>query len=165
MRLDEALEHSEPAIRTFRELGSRWELASALGDRGAIHRMAGRYEEAEADLREAFVLCRDLQERALMTWTAAELARIMAMRGDTGGARQILSDAPTALADGEAGSAAAMLMAGAVLALAEHDRETALTKSIAAIDAESGPRSAPNARAGLVWWVARRVRGRRRGRC
>ena len=39
MRLDEALEHSELAIRTFRELGSRWELASAFGDRSAaIHR-------------------------------------------------------------------------------------------------------------------------------
>ena len=73
LRLDEALEHAEPAIRTFRELGARWELASALGDRGAIHRMAGRFEDAEADLREAFVLCRDLQERALVTWTAAEL--------------------------------------------------------------------------------------------
>ena len=155
MRLDEAIEHSEPAIRTFRELGSRWELASSLGDRGAIHRMAGRYEDAEADLREALVLCRDLQERALMTWTAAELARIMAMRGDIEGARQILSDAPTALADGESGSAAAMLMAGAVLALAEHDRETALAKGVAAIEAESGPRSAPNARAGLIWWVGR----------
>ena len=82
MRLDEGLKHSEAAIRTFRELGARWELASALGDRGATYRLAGRLEEAETDLREAFVLCRDLQERALVTWTAAELARILATRGD-----------------------------------------------------------------------------------
>jgi class 3 adenylate cyclase/tetratricopeptide (TPR) repeat protein len=155
MRLDEALEHSEPAIRTFRELGSRWELASSLGDRGAIHRMAGRLEEAENDLREAFVLCRDLQERALVTWTAAELVRILALRGDTSSARKVLSDPSTLLADGEQGSATALLMAGAVLALAEGDRETALAKSIAAIEAESGPRGAPNARAGLIWWVGK----------
>ena len=41
MRLDEALEHSDAAIRTFRELGARWELASAIGDRGTIHRLQG----------------------------------------------------------------------------------------------------------------------------
>ena len=85
MRLDEALEHAEQAVSTLRELGARWELASALGDRGAIHRLAGRLEEGERDLREAFILCRDLQERALVTWTAAELAKVQALRGDTGG--------------------------------------------------------------------------------
>lgn len=153
MRLDEALDHAEAAIRTFRELGSRWELASALGDRGAIHRMAGRSEEAEDDLREAFVLCRDLRERALVTWTAAELARISATRGDTAGARQVLSDPITSLADGDPGSVTALLMAAAVLALVEGDRETALIKSLAALEAESGHRGVPNARAGLIWWV------------
>jgi tetratricopeptide (TPR) repeat protein len=153
MRLDEALDHAEPAIRTFRELGSRWELASALGDRGAIHRMAGRFDDAEADLREAFVLCRDLRERALVTWTAAELARISAMRGDTSGARQILADPATSPADGEPGSVTAVLMAAAVLALAEGDRETALAKSLAALETESGHRGVPNARAGLIWWL------------
>ncbi len=90
LRLDEALEHADAAIRTFRELGARWELASALGNRGSIYRMAGRLEEAETDLREAFVLCRDLQERALVTWIAAELARILAVRGDPSAARQVL---------------------------------------------------------------------------
>ncbi|HSH33809.1 MAG TPA: AAA family ATPase, partial [Actinomycetota bacterium] len=83
LRLDEALEHAELAIRTLRELGARWELASALGDRGAVHRVAGRLDDAEVDAREAFILCRDLQERALVTWTAAELARVLSMQGDT----------------------------------------------------------------------------------
>ena len=87
MRLDEALDHAESAIRTFRELGRSVELARALGERGAIYQVAGRLEEAESDLREAFVLCRDLQERALISWTAAELARILAMRGDPSAAR------------------------------------------------------------------------------
>ena len=122
MRLDEGLEHSEAAIRTFRELGARWELASALGDRGATYRLAGRLEEAETDLREAFVLCRDLQERALVTWTAAELARILATRGDPSSARQVLSDPTARLADGEPGSSTALLTAECLVALVEGRR-------------------------------------------
>src|SRR5205814_4061085 len=50
LRLDEALEHADAAIRIFRELGARWELASALGDRGELHRVAGRMDDAETDL-------------------------------------------------------------------------------------------------------------------
>ena len=138
MRLDEALDHAGSAIRTFRELGARWELAGALGDRGAVYRVAGRLEEAETDLREAFVLCRDLQERALVTWTAAELARILAMRGDPSAARSILSEPSTRLADGEPGSATALLTAECVVALAEDDGATARAKARAAIEGEAG---------------------------
>jgi tetratricopeptide (TPR) repeat protein len=156
MRLDEALEHAEQAVSTLRELGARWELASALGDRGAIHRLAGRLEDGERDLREAFILCRDLQERALVTWTAAELAKVQALRGDTGAARQVLSDPVARTAEGEPGSATALLMAEAIVALVEGDAETALAKSVASIDAERGPRGAPNALAAQVWWTGAR---------
>ena len=155
LRLDEALEHAERAIRTFRELGARWELASALGDRGAVHRMAGRLEEAETDLREAFVLCRDLQERALVTWTAAELARILAMRGDAASARAVLNDPAARLAEGEPGSVTALLSAESVVALAEHDPDTARAKAEAAIEAESGPPGVVNGLAGQRWWAGR----------
>jgi tetratricopeptide (TPR) repeat protein len=153
LRLDEALEHAEAATSTLRELGARWELASALGDRGVIHRLAGRLEEAERDLREAFVLCRDLKERALVTWTAAELARILALRGDTAAARQILSDPSARIAEGEPGSATALLVAEAVVALAERDRDTALGKSLAALETERGPRGLPNPLAALTVWT------------
>ena len=153
MRLDEALEHAELAVSTLRELGARWELASALGDRGAIHRLAGRLEEGEHDLREAFILCRDLQERALVTWTAAELAKVQALRGDTAAARQVLSDPVARTAEGEPGSATALLMAEAIVALVEDDLETALAKSLGSIEAERGPRGAPNALAAQVWWT------------
>ena len=155
MRLEEALEHSEAATGILRELGARWELASALGDRGVIHRMAGRLEEAERDLREAFLLCRDLNERALVTWTAAELARILAMRRDTSSARSVLGDPAARLAEGEPGSGAALLSAEAVLALAEGDEETARAKSVAAIEEERSPRGEANPFAAQVWWTAR----------
>jgi len=153
LRLDEALEHAEAATSTLRELGARWELASTLGDRGMIHRLAGRLEEAERDLREAFLLCHDLKERALVTWTAAELARILALRGDTAAARQILNDPSARIAEGEPGSATALLVAEAVVALAERDRETALSKSLAALEAERGPRGLPNPLAALTVWT------------
>ena len=155
LRLDEALSHGGEAVRTLRELGARWELASALGDRGAVHRLAGRLEDAEADLREAFVLCRDLKERALVAWTSAELARLLAIRGDAAGARAVLSDPAARIAEGESGSTTALLVAEAVVALVEGDRDTARAKSIASIEAESNGRGSPNTAAAQVWWTAR----------
>jgi class 3 adenylate cyclase/tetratricopeptide (TPR) repeat protein len=154
LRLEDGLDHAEAAIRTFRELGARWELAGALGNRGSIYRLAGRLEEAEADLREAFVLCRDLQERALVTWTAAELARILAMRGDSTSARQVLSDPSARLADGDPGSSTALLTAECVVALVEEDGPTARSKARSAIEAESGPGGVANMLAAQIWWSA-----------
>jgi class 3 adenylate cyclase/tetratricopeptide (TPR) repeat protein len=154
MRLDEALAHAELAVGALRELGARWELASALGDRGAIQRLAGRLDGAEADTREAFLLCRDLKERALVTWTAAELARVLAFRGDTAGARQVLGDPIARIAAGEPGSATALLTAESTVALAEGDPEGARAKAVASIDAERGPGGVPNALAAQVWWTA-----------
>jgi hypothetical protein len=117
--LDEAIEHADTAVRIMRELGARWELASVLGDRGTAHRIAGRLDAAELDLREAFVLCRDLNERALVTWTASELARTLAMQGDVGGARSVLADPIARTAEGDRGGSIALLYAEAVTDLAE----------------------------------------------
>jgi class 3 adenylate cyclase/tetratricopeptide (TPR) repeat protein len=155
MRLDEAFAHADAAVRTLRELGARWELASALGDRGSTLRLMGLLDDAERDLREAFVLCRDLSERALVTWTAAELARTLGARGDTAGARGVLDDPLARLAEGEPGSATALVLAEAATALVEGDRETALVKSQAAMRLEE-PTAAtlPNAYAATVWWTA-----------
>ncbi len=157
LRLDEATEHADTAIRTFRELGARWEVASALGDRGTIHRLAGRMELAERDLREALRLCRDLGERALVTWTTSELARILVVAGDNAGARQILEDPSARLAAGEPGSLTALLFAEATLALAEGEREVALDKARAGMEADraDGASDLTNAAAARVWWLAR----------
>ena len=155
LRLEEALEHAEAAIRTFRELGARWELASALGNRGSIHRMAGRLEEAETDLREALVLCRDLRERALVTSIAAELARIVAVQGDPSAARQVLTDPATQLSEADAGASAALLTAECVVALVGGDDQTARAKARIAIEAESGLGGVANMHAAQVWWAGR----------
>ena len=100
------------------------------------------------------MLCRDLQERALISWTAAELARILAMRGDPSAARSVLSEPSARLADGEPGSATAVLTAECLVALAERDEETARAKARAAIevDGEGGPSNVHEAQ---VWWAGR----------
>jgi tetratricopeptide (TPR) repeat protein len=155
MRLDEAQQHSDAAIRTFRELGARWELASAIGDRGTIHRLQGDLEAAEEDLRESFRLCRELGERALVTWTASELARLLVVRGDLAGARQMLDDPASRLSAAESGASADLLFAEATLALAEGERDVAVDRALSGVRAErdragGGP---PNPVAARIWWV------------
>jgi tetratricopeptide (TPR) repeat protein len=152
-RLDEALEHAGEAIRTFRELGARWELASALGDRGAIRRLLGRPDEAEPDLREAFRICRELNERALISWTAAELARALLVRGEVAEARRLLEEPAARLAADEPGSAASMLGAEALLALAEGDRATGQARALQALALERD-QGWPNPISAQLVWVA-----------
>jgi len=153
LELDDAISHADTAVRIFRELGARWELASVLGDRGTAHRVAGRLDAAELDLREAFVLCRDLNERALVTWTASELARTLAMQGDVAGARSVLADPIARTAENEQGRSTALLYAEAVTDLAEGDRPGARSRSLALLAAETGERQQPNRRAAAVWWT------------
>ena len=68
-------------MRIFRELGARWELASALGDRGNVARIDGRLDDAASDLREALANCRELGEQNLITWTAGTLGQVELLRG------------------------------------------------------------------------------------
>lgn len=151
LRLDEALDHAVASIKTFRELDARWELASALGDRGAIHRLFGRLEDAERDLREAYRLCRDLKERSLVTWTAAELARVLVARGEIGAARQVLEEPHARLAAAEPGSLASLLSAEATVSLAEGDPLGGRAKAREAIEVELA-QGWRNHIAAQVWW-------------
>jgi class 3 adenylate cyclase/predicted ATPase len=155
LRLDEALEHAEESVRLFRDLGARWELASALGDRGSIHRLAGRLEEAEADLREALALCRDLKERALVSWTAAELVRTLALRGDLEGARRVLEDPAVHLGEAEPDSRVALLLAASAVELLGGDPAAARERALEALAVGAGPQPTSSGHAGVVWWVAR----------
>jgi tetratricopeptide (TPR) repeat protein len=155
LRLEEARTHGDHAVRILRELGARWELAGALGERGSTARVDGRLDEAERDLREAFILCKDLSEQALITWTGSELARTLASRAETAAARTVLEDPVLRSVEGEPGSAAALLIAEAALALAESDDETARLKSGAAIRAEGSADLVPNPHAAVVWWTGR----------
>ncbi len=155
LRLEEALEHADGAIATYRDLDARWELASTLGDRAVIHRLAGRLEEAERDLRDAFALCRDLNERELVTWTTSELMKLQALRGDLAAARQIADDPASRLSELEPASYTPLLVAETVLALVAGDADAAQERALATIAVESGTRRGWNVHAAQVWFAAR----------
>jgi class 3 adenylate cyclase/tetratricopeptide (TPR) repeat protein len=154
LRLEESLEHSERAIRIYRELGARWELAGAIGDRGVNYRLAGRLEDAEVELREAFSLCRGLKERGLVTWTAAELTKIQILRDDLSAAVATMEDPSSRLTELEPDSSTALLVTQTVLALATEDRDTALERAVAAVALERRTRKGWNAEAAQIWWTA-----------
>ena len=155
MELEDALENADAAVATLRGLGARWELAGALGERGAIYRVAGRSEEAETDLREAFLLCLDLRERALITWTASELARTLALHGEVSAAREVLDNPVARSAETEPGSRTSLHVAEATIALASGRPADAARHLASAIAAESGPRGVPNALAAQRYLAGR----------
>jgi hypothetical protein len=64
----------------------------------------------------------------------------------------VLDDPIVRTAEGEPGSASALLAAECVVALAESDLPTARSKAGGAVEAERGPRGVPNAWAAHVWW-------------
>jgi tetratricopeptide (TPR) repeat protein len=152
MRLDEALPPVDEAVSIFRDLGSRWELASALGDRGEIHRLAGRIGEAERDVREALDLCRRLGERNLIAWTASELVRVLLARGEIVAARELFDE--SSAWEEAADARATWLVTESMLTLAEGDRDRAreLAMEVLEIDRNEGW---PNVVASRTWWVGK----------
>jgi predicted ATPase/class 3 adenylate cyclase len=155
LRLDESLEHVDRAIQIYRDLGARWELAGTIGDRALIHRLAGRLDEAEAELREAFALGRDLNERGVVTWTAAELMKVQVLRGDVATARRTAEDPASRLGELDPGSSTPLLVAETVLGLATDDPDTARERALEAIAVEAKTREGWNQHAAQVWWAAR----------
>jgi tetratricopeptide (TPR) repeat protein len=152
-RLEEAEAHLDGAVEAFRELSARWELASALTSRGIARRLLGRTQEAIADLREAYRLCRELKERSIITWTASSLAKALADAGETGAARDVIAEtAPLASAEGPA-PATWLLDAEAEILLAEGDREAALERALELLHAERDV-GTPKDEATRVVWVA-----------
>jgi tetratricopeptide (TPR) repeat protein len=152
-KLDEALAHADAAVDGFRELGAKWELASALTSRGNIHRFDGRPGEAVRDLREAYRLCRELQDRSIVDHTASSLAKALADAGELGAARRVVAEAAGLTGD-RSSPVEALLDAEVEILLAEGDRETALAKAQQLLALErrgSGPKDV----AARVWWVGR----------
>ncbi len=152
-RLDDSLAHASEAVRTLRELGARWELAGALGERGATHRIGGGLAEAEADLTEAFVVCKELRERTLVGWTAGELARVLAATGDIAAALQVLDDPITHLADEEPWGAVMVPLARSAVAMTAGDPDAAYTSSLASLAAAFTEPQVPNTLAAVRWWT------------
>ena len=153
MRIDEAEPHLDAAVDGFRDLGARWELASALTSRGITRRLAGKIPASVADLRQAFKLCRELKERSIITWTAAALAKSLVDGGDTASARRVLAEAGQVANTGGPAPEEWLDYAGVELLLAEGDREEALEKAleILAFERTGGTEKDVAAR---VWWIA-----------
>ncbi|MEX2420878.1 MAG: tetratricopeptide repeat protein, partial [Actinomycetota bacterium] len=153
MRLEEADIHLTGAVDGFRELGARWELASALTSRGIVRRLAGRGEEAVRDLQEAYRICVELKERSIITWTASALARALIAAGDPGAARRVLTDtAPLANADGPA-PGGWLDEAEVEILLVEGEREQALEKALDVLQRERESGSDKDV-AARVWWIS-----------
>jgi class 3 adenylate cyclase/tetratricopeptide (TPR) repeat protein len=151
-KLDEALPHFNESVKIFRDLDARWEIASAVGDRGEVHRIAGRLGQAETDLRESLALCRELKERVLVTFMASELARILLARGEIEAARTALAEPAARLAaETDSQALASLLAAEALLALAEGDPDLAREKAVSGLEAASP--KARNELASWTWWV------------
>jgi tetratricopeptide (TPR) repeat protein len=151
-RLDEALEAIGESVRIFRDLGARWELASALGDRSTIHRLQGRLDAAESDLREARDLCIKLGERSLVAWSSSRLAFVLLLRDKRDEAIRILDEPISQVRSGGLESRTSSLWAEEMLALYEGDMETAQARAveILRIEREQGW---PNSKAAHEWWV------------
>jgi tetratricopeptide (TPR) repeat protein len=152
-RLPEAVAHLDDAVRTFRDLGARWELASAFSDRGQARRLAGDLGEAEADLREAVRMCRELGERNLIGWTFPRLIRVLVSRGDVDGAREAIRDLPPDLL-GNTSLEPSLQGVEALMALAEGDVDRARELSLALLEARRAT-GLRNDMAAETWWVGR----------
>ncbi|MGH2676771.1 MAG: tetratricopeptide repeat protein, partial [Actinomycetota bacterium] len=140
-------------VQVYRDLGARWELSSALGDRGAINRLLARFDAAEADLGEALALCQELGDRVLIVWTVAELATILTLDGRAGSARELLESEvipPTIEAPGDR---TAVLWAWSYVLLAEGEQDAARDRAVEALrlDREVGREVSL---AITTWWVA-----------
>jgi tetratricopeptide (TPR) repeat protein len=151
-RLDEAFAASDEAVRTYRDLGARWELASALGDRGATHRLSGRLAEAEQDLRESLALCRQLGDRTLVAYTVSELATILLMRGNLTEARELVEDPSLPFGPDAPHDRTVVLWARAMVALVQGDQEAGRNLALEAVEIERGYGDSISKDL-LTWWT------------
>jgi class 3 adenylate cyclase/tetratricopeptide (TPR) repeat protein len=81
-RFEEALPCLESAVATFEDLGARWELADATGERGDARRGLGQLDAAEDDLKRALRISEELGELQLRSWLWRSLARVSEKGGD-----------------------------------------------------------------------------------
>jgi len=151
MRLDEAAASLDESVRIFRELGARWELASALGDRGRVHWLSRRFEQAEKDLGQALDICVELGERSLVGWTAGQLMLVLVSDGKLIEADEV-TERINALEIVESASIEELLLAEAATSLVrgEEERGRDLALQALALARDPGWR---NDRSAVVWWI------------
>jgi class 3 adenylate cyclase/tetratricopeptide (TPR) repeat protein len=153
MRVEEAEAHLDGAVAAFRELGARWELASALTSRGITRRLAGRIDDSLVDTREAFRLCRELKERSIITWTAASLAKSLIASGDIGGASRVLAEAAEVATAGGPAPEEWLDYASVEILLAEGEHDEALERALGLLAFERRQGNEKDV-AARVWWIA-----------
>jgi tetratricopeptide (TPR) repeat protein len=152
--LQQAMDRLDAAVRTFRDLDARWELASSLTDRGFVRRLLGNMASAEEDLRQAVRMCKELGERNLITWSAERLVRVLVERGDPVEARKVLTEVEMLLDLSDRGARMSLLGSEIEILLGEGDRDGArkLGDELLSRYREAGP---SNEAAGMTWWMAR----------
>jgi tetratricopeptide (TPR) repeat protein len=89
MDLERARPAIDEALRTYRDLGARWEVASTLADAALIGRLQGRFDEAQGLLEEGFEICRGLGERNLTAWGVGDLVYLLVLRGRVDAAAEV----------------------------------------------------------------------------
>jgi class 3 adenylate cyclase/tetratricopeptide (TPR) repeat protein len=149
-KLDESMPYQDESVRTFRDLDAKWELASAIGDRASVHRLSGRLGPAEADVREALKVCRQIGDPSLLGWTAGELARILLAKGDVAGARQALEQPRVGITVDQT----SMVTAEATIELVAGDRDRARDIVEDLLHSVSDE-TLVNPVASRTWWVGR----------
>jgi tetratricopeptide (TPR) repeat protein len=155
LRLDEAFDAIHEAVRTFEDLGARWEHASVLGERGITRALQGQLEDAERDCRTALAIVRDLGDRTLINWIVRDLFEVLLDRGDREAARKLVAETEAELpATTEPGSRLVPLQLESLQALTEGDRDRALDRWLQVIEIEQS-QPFPNQIAANVWFVGR----------
>jgi class 3 adenylate cyclase/tetratricopeptide (TPR) repeat protein len=154
LRLDEALAALDDAVRTFRDIGARWELASALGDRGHVQRLRGELDRAEDDVREAIRMSRDLGEQTLITWMVDRLVHVLILKGEALEARGELAELVASIDPDDPSFRESLLTSETLLSLAAGDTETARERAQALLDLQRR-RGKRNEIAAITWWVGR----------
>lgn len=154
MRLEEALPYLDEAVRTFRDLDARWELAAAVSDRSDVHWLSGRVQQAEADLKESLEVSRRLGERSLIRWTGGELVRVFLAQGNREAAQRILEDQSVWVEAGDSEPATSRMFAEMLMDLHDGNRDRALGRALEYVRAQRED-GWPNTVASAVWWVGR----------
>jgi tetratricopeptide (TPR) repeat protein len=148
-RVDEAIAQLEVAAATLAEIDARWETASVLGDLGEMLRHYGKPRDAEGPLREALRITRELGDRQLVGWIAAELARALRTLGRSDEARTVLGEAAT---HSDLYAEMPALKIRALLAIDDGDLETARATMDHAI-AITRAKGLPNSLARAIWFA------------
>ncbi len=154
LELEDAHRYAEQAMRTFRDLGARWEEASALSDRGTIRRLMGDLDGAERDLRDTIRMSNELGERTMQTWTVDRLVLVLVMKREFARARAELTEAIASMDPDDRAFNNSFLMSDVLLLLVEGalDAASERAQTLLRVARADGLR---NETATTTWWVSR----------